>query len=123
MIEVRLFGAGNEKDARIAAKAVAGSDLLKSAVFGEDPNWGRVMAALGYSGIQLDPDRTDLFIGDTMVVKQGNAVDFDHAHARKHMKGKTVIYTVNLNHGKSSAVAWGCDLTYGYVKINADYHT
>lgn len=123
LMEIRVAGARSEKDARAAARSVAGSDLVKSAIFGEDPNFGRIMAALGYSGARLDPCLVNIFIGSIEVVRGGKTLSFDNAKARKHLKGKEVLITVMLGLGKSNATAWGCDLTYDYVKINAEYHT
>jgi glutamate N-acetyltransferase/amino-acid N-acetyltransferase len=123
LIEVRVSGAGSAGDARRVAKTIAGSNLFKAAVFGADPNWGRVMAALGYSGVEFDPDKVDVSIGNIKVVKSGGGVPFKSALARKYLLGREVAYSVDLNQGKYRAVAWGCDLSYDYVKINAEYHT
>jgi len=123
LIEIRVRGAKTSIEARRAAKFIAGSELLKAAVFGADPNWGRVMAALGSSGAQMKPDKVDVSIGKVRVVRGGKGVKFSHGAARRHMKGKEVVYTVDLNLGKHEAAAWGCDLGYGYVRINAEYHT
>ena len=118
-----VSGARSDADARTIAKTIAGSNLFKAAAYGSDPNWGRVMAALGYSGVEFDPDKVDVSIGGIKVVKSGGGIDFDRARARKYLQGKEAVYSVNLNSGKNSAVAWGCDLSYDYVKINAEYHT
>ncbi len=123
LIEVRVAGAKSMNDARLAAKAVAGSDLVKSAIFGEDPNFGRIMAAIGYSGADIRQDKVDVFIGHTHVVNHGRAVLSSKTEAAKQLKGNEVVININLGRGKSSATAWGCDLTYDYVKINAEYTT
>jgi glutamate N-acetyltransferase/amino-acid N-acetyltransferase len=124
LVEIRVEGALSARDARRAAKTIVGSNLFKAAVYGADPNWGRVMAALGYSGIEFDPAKVDLSIGKFKVVKSGAAIHFNRSAARKYLKAnKEVVYSLNLNSGKHSAVAWGCDLSYDYVKINAEYHT
>jgi glutamate N-acetyltransferase/amino-acid N-acetyltransferase len=123
LIEVRVAGARSMNDARLAAKAVAGSDLVKSAIFGEDPNFGRIMAAIGYSGADIRQDKVNVMIGHTHVVNGGRAVLSSKTEAAKQLKGKEVVININLGRGKSSATAWGCDLTYDYVKINAEYHT
>ncbi len=123
LIEVRASGARSLKDGKLAAKAVAGSDLVKSAMFGEDPNFGRIMAAIGYSGANFKPELVNIFIGSTQVIRGGKAVKFDVAAARKHLKGKDIGIHVDLGQGAHIATAWGCDLTYDYVKINAEYHT
>ena len=123
LIEVRVAGAKSVNDAKLIARSVAGSDLVKSAIFGEDPNFGRIMAALGYSGADVKQDLTSVYIGDTQVVNGGKAVFFDQKEAKKHLKGKEVLINIILGQGASIATAWGCDLTYEYVKINAKYHT
>jgi len=123
LIEVKAAGAGSLRDARLTAKAVAGSDLVKSAIFGEDPNFGRIMAALGNSGADVNPDAVNIFIGNTQVVKGGKAVQFNVNSAKKHLKGGEVQINIMLGQGAHIATAWGCDLTYDYVKINARYHT
>jgi glutamate N-acetyltransferase/amino-acid N-acetyltransferase len=123
LIEVRVAGAKSANDAKLIARSVAGSDLVKSAIFGEDPNFGRIMAALGYSGADVKQDHTSVYIGDTQVVNGGKAVFFDQKEAKKHLKGKEVLINIMLGQGTSIATAWGCDLTYDYVKINAKYHT
>lgn len=123
LIEVRVGGAKTEKDAKLIARSVAGSDLVKSAIFGEDPNFGRIMAAAGYSGADIKQDLVNVFIGNIQVVDGGRAVLFNQKNAAKHLKGKEVLINIMLGQGTSIATAWGCDLTYDYVKINAKYHT
>lgn len=123
LIEATVSGAVNEEDARLAAKAVVSSSLVKAAVFGEDANWGRIACALGYSGAEFDPDRVAIFIGDVPVAKDGMGLAFDEEKASAVLKEKTVSIKVSLGMGDYSATAWGCDLTYDYVKINADYRS
>ena len=123
LIEVKVSGARSLKDAKLAAKGIVGSDLVKSAIFGEDPNFGRIMAAAGYSGADLVPGDVNVFIGSTQVVKGGKSVAFNTKEAKKHLKGAEVSINVDLGRGTHGATAWGCDLTYDYVKINAEYHT
>jgi len=123
LIEVKVSGAKKFGDARLIARSVAGSDLVKSAVFGEDPNFGRIMAAAGYSGANFDPEAVNVFIGGIQVINNGKAAQFNSRAARKHLKGKEVLIDIVLGRGTHMATAWGCDLTYDYVKINAEYHT
>jgi len=123
LIEVKVAGARSANDAKLIARAVAGSDLVKSAIFGEDPNFGRIMAALGNSGADIKQEHVNVFIGGIQVVSGGKSVFFDQNIAKKNMKGKEVLINIMLGHGTSIATAWGCDLTYDYVKINAKYHT
>jgi len=123
LIEVRVSEAKSVNDAKLIARSVAGSNLVKSAIFGEDPNFGRIMAALGNSGADIKQDLVNVFIGDIQVVNGGKAVFFEHDLAKKHLKGDEVLIIIILGQGASAATAWGCDLTYDYVKINAKYHT
>lgn len=122
LIEVKVQGAKTGADARRAAKIIVGSNLFKAAVFGEDPNWGRVMAALGYSGTFVDPSKVSVSIGKSKLVSRGKGVKFN-SKAKQELKKKEVKFLVDLRLGKGSATAWGCDLTYDYVKINAKYRT
>lgn len=123
VLQVEVSGAKTVKDARLAAKAIAGSSLVKCAVYGADPNIGRVLAAAGYSGADLDPDRIDVRIGDMLLVKNGMPVKFDAKAASNLMKKDAVDILVDLKRGSCSANAWGCDMTEKYVDINARYHT
>lgn len=123
LIEVRVRGARSTADARMAARAVCGSSLVKAAVFGEDANWGRVLAALGYSGAQFDPGKVDLWLGDVQMMRAGEPLSFDEAAAARVLSGKEVVLTADLHAGEAEATAWGCDLTYDYVKINGSYRT
>jgi len=116
-IEARVTGAKTGEDARKAAKAIVRSPLVKTAVHGEDPNWGRVIAAAGYSGADLDPDRITLAISGVTVVDRGRIVD----GAVVDMSGADIEIAVDLGLGAGEAVAWGCDLTCEYVRINAEY--
>jgi glutamate N-acetyltransferase/amino-acid N-acetyltransferase len=123
LIEVVVNGASSEADARIAARTVAGSSLVKSAVHGCDPNWGRIAAAAGRSGCAMVEDQTDVYIGDMCLLKSGRPLPFDKKAASALLKCKEVSLRVELNLGPFSAVAWGCDLSEEYVVINADYTT
>jgi glutamate N-acetyltransferase/amino-acid N-acetyltransferase len=123
LIEMRVKGAPTPEDARKAAKAVCGSSLTKAAVFGEDANWGRVLCALGYSGAEFDPGKVDLWLGEIPMMKAGTPVAFDEEAAAVVLKEKTVVFTADLHSGDATATAWGCDLTYDYVKINGSYRT
>lgn len=123
LIEVNVTGAASVKDARLAARAVAGSNLLKAAVYGSDPNWGRILAAVGYSGAEVDPNIADVSIGEIALMKNGVIQPFDRAAASAAMKGPEVTIGVNLHLGDGVATAWGCDLTEEYVRINAEYTT
>jgi len=123
LITIIVEGAFTKEDARSVAKSIAGSNLLKCAVFGADPNVGRVLSAAGNSRAKIEQDKIDVYLNDIMLVKKGNAVSFNLSKASQKMKEKEVFFTVNLNLGKYSATAWGCDMTEGYIEINAKYHT
>lgn len=128
LIEVQVRNAKNLEYARRAAKAVAGSNLVKAAVFGRDPNWGRIVAALGYSGISFNPSKLSIeFVGErgrVWVVKRGNpASKRAIERARDILRSREIEFHIDLGSGKASATAWGCDLTYDYVRINSRYTT
>lgn len=123
MIEVKVLGAATEQDARLAARSVAGSSLVKAAVFGNDANWGRVICAAGYSGAVFAPDKFDIFLGDVQVARDGGSLEFSEELALDVLKQGTVTITLDFKSGGCAATAWGCDLSYDYVKINADYRT
>jgi glutamate N-acetyltransferase/amino-acid N-acetyltransferase len=122
LIEVTVTGAASLADARAAARTVANSSLLKAAVHGEDPNWGRIAAAAGRSGAALDPDRLRISIGP-LVVFAGSPCPFDKAAARRQLKKRNVQLSLDLGLGDATAQAWGCDLTAEYVAINSEYPT
>jgi glutamate N-acetyltransferase/amino-acid N-acetyltransferase len=128
LLEVRIENARSVKDARVAARAVTKSPLVKSAVFGRDPNWGRIIAAVGYSGCEFDPAKIDVQMksaaGAAWVLKNGEPCEtLDKDGLRRIVDKDHVIFVVDLHDGEHDATAWGCDLTYDYVKINADYTT
>jgi glutamate N-acetyltransferase/amino-acid N-acetyltransferase len=123
LIEVTVEGARTLGDARAAARTVAGSPLVKAAVHGCDPNWGRVIAALGRSGCEMDELRIDLFLGKILIVEKGSVVPFDEEEASAAMADDKVPIRVCLNLGEHSGTAWGCDLSAEYVTINSEYTT
>jgi glutamate N-acetyltransferase/amino-acid N-acetyltransferase len=130
-IEANVCGAKDLEDARLAAKSIISSSLFKSAVFGGDPNWGRIVSAIGYSGCDLNPDIVTIAIAsdadEVDLVRKGEILAFDNTpnleRAEKIMQSKNVIVNIDLDLGDGEATAWGCDLTYDYVKINAEYTT
>jgi glutamate N-acetyltransferase / amino-acid N-acetyltransferase len=122
-IEVRVEGAASVEDARMVARSIAGSNLLKAAVLGADPNWGRIACAAGYSGAALDPDLLDVTIGAVPVVLKGLAAAYDQEAAAAEMRQDEVRFVVDLHLGDGAATAWGCDLTPEYVRLNSDYTT
>lgn len=123
LIEVNVVGADSEAAARAIAKTVIGSSLVKSACFGADANWGRIIAAVGRAGQPVNTETVDIRLGDISVLEQSRPVKFDEERAAEYLKGELVEIYVNLNMGNGRATAWGCDLTYEYVRINAAYRT
>lgn len=123
LIEVEVVNAANTLDARMMAKSVVGSSLVKTAIFGEDPNWGRILAAVGYSGAEVPVDNIDIYLEHLPVMLASSPVKFDEEEMRDVMAADTIKITVDLHDGQESGKAWGCDLSYDYVKINALYRT
>jgi len=122
LIEVTVIGAADDAIARTVARTVASSSLVKTAVHGADPNWGRIAAAAGRSGVRLDPDRMHISIGDVTVF-DGSPLDFDEPRARRILGRATVPLGLDLRDGAGSGTAWGCDLSAEYVAINSEYTT
>ena len=127
LMECVVTGAPSERVARTVAKSVICSSLTKAAIFGADANWGRVLCAIGYAGVDVDVTRVDVAFrsakGEIPVCKNGAGIPFDEDTAKKILLEREVTIAVELNSGQNSATAWGCDLTYDYVKINGDYRT
>jgi glutamate N-acetyltransferase / amino-acid N-acetyltransferase len=123
LVEITVEGADNAEDAYKTVCAVAKSPLVKTAIFGEDANWGRIITAVGYSGAEFDPAYTDIFIGDLNVCKGGNAVLFDEKKAKEILQAKEIKILIKLNKGVFSDRMWTCDFSYDYVKINASYRS
>jgi glutamate N-acetyltransferase / amino-acid N-acetyltransferase len=121
LMTVHVQGARDKADAVKAARAVTLSPLWQCALAGGDPNWGRIVAALGASGCELQQDKYDIFIGDVQVTRQGRAAQYDQTQARAAMAGGEVTITVDLHLGDGQATAWGCDLTHGYIDENTSY--
>ena len=127
LFEVKVVGAENKEQAVTLAKSVITSNLTKAAIFGHDANWGRILCAMGYSGAQFDPDQVDLYFesaaGKLQIIENGVAVDYSEEEATRILSEKEVTAVADLKAGDAKATAWGCDLTYNYVKINADYRS
>ncbi len=127
LFEVKVVGAQSKDQARTLAKSVVTSSLTKAAIFGHDANWGRILCALGYSGEKFDPDHMELWFesneGKILIYKDGNAVDFSEEDATNILSAKKVRALVDIQMGEETATAWGCDLTYDYIRINADYRS
>ncbi len=127
LIECKVSGAKTDETAKVTAKSVICSSLTKAAMFGSDANWGRVLCAIGYSGAEVDVNKIDVAFksvkGEIPVCKNGAGIPFSEEKAKEILLEKEIEIIVNLNDGEYSATAWGCDLTYDYVKINGDYRT
>lgn len=123
LIEVQVEGAATEEQAQQAARAVCRSPLVKTAIFGEDANWGRIACALGSSGSFLDPEKLSIELGSISLLKMGNPSPFEESAAKELLKQASVIMKVHLGVGHAKATAWGCDLSYDYIKINASYRS
>lgn len=132
LLEVQVSGAPDDKAARQIARTIAGSSLVKSAIFGRDPNWGRIAGAAGRAGVMFDQNDLQIKLGNFLLMQNGQPQVFDRAAANAYLrqaaagaylKDDTVLIAVNIGHGAGSGTAWGCDLSYDYVKINAEYTT
>ena len=123
LIEVNVRHAKDERSGRMIAKSVVGSSLVKTAIFGQDPNWGRILAAIGYAGADVSVDNIDIWIEGIPVMQASSPVAFDSEETSDAMAGELLTLTIDLHDGDSEAQAWGCDLSYDYVKINALYRT
>lgn len=127
LFETKVIGADTKANAKILAKSVICSSLTKAAIYGHDANWGRILCALGYSGVNFDPENVELFFesksGRIQIFKDGVATDYSEEEATKILSDPEVTVVVDMKMGEATATAWGCDLTYDYVKINADYRS
>ncbi|MPM01682.1 Arginine biosynthesis bifunctional protein ArgJ [bioreactor metagenome] len=127
LIECIVYNTKSLKDAEVLSKSVINSPLVKTAIFGSDANWGRILCALGYSGINIDPNKVDLSfkssVGIIDVCKGGMVLSFDEVKAKEILLNDEITIYINMNTGQYSSTAWGCDLSYDYVKINGDYRS
>lgn len=127
LFEVKIVGAEDKAQAVTLAKSVITSNLTKAAIFGHDANWGRILCAMGYSGAQFDPEQVDLYFesaaGRLQIIKDGVATDYSEEEATKILSEPEVAAVADIKMGTATATAWGCDLTFDYVKINADYRS
>ena len=126
LVEYRVEGAKTEEGARQIARTISDSNLVKTAIFGTDPNWGRIFAAAGRAGVTFDPDKVDLYFGSgraVQILDNGQPTDHSREEVKKEMNTSTITITLTLNEGTEEAVAWGTDLSYEYVRINAEYTT
>ena len=127
LFEAKVIGAESKEQAKVLAKAIVCSNLTKTAIAGHDANWGRILCAMGYSGAQFDPEKVDLFFesqaGKIQIIENGTAVDYSEEEATKILSEPEVTAIADVKMGQERASAWGCDLTHGYIEINADYRS
>ena len=125
LFEVKVIHAKDKEQAKVLSKSVITSNLTKAAIYGHDANWGRILCAMGYSGAVFDPEKVDLYFssGEIKIIENGVALDYSEEEATKILSAEAVTATADIKMGGASATAWGCDLTYDYVKINADYRS
>jgi|SRR5690625_4859429 len=123
LIEVEVNGAKTDEDAKKIAKSIVGSSLVKTAVFGTDANWGRIIAAVGYSEVEVNPETIDMAIGPIKLLEDSQPTGFSEEEATDYLENEHIHIYVDVKIGNGSGKAWGCDLTYDYVKINASYRT
>ena len=127
LFEVTVVGADTKETAKTLAKSIVCSNLTKTAIAGHDANWGRILCAMGYSGAQFDPEKVDLFFeskaGKIQIIENGTAVDYSEEKATEILSQEEVKAVADVKMGSESATAWGCDLTHGYIDINADYRS
>lgn len=123
LIQISVTGAMSDEEARMIGKQIAGSNLVKTAVYGADANWGRIIGAIGQSQATVNPKSVDIFLGEITMLKESTPVAFDEELAREYLMKDKVEILVDLHLGEGKGMAWGCDLSYDYVKINASYRT
>lgn len=127
LFEVKVVHALNKEQAKVLSKAVITSNLTKAAIYGHDANWGRILCAMGYSGAEFDPEKVDLYFesknGNIQIIENGVALDYSEEEATRILSADEVTAIADIKMGEAEATAWGCDLTYDYIKINADYRS
>ncbi len=127
LFEVKVDGAATKEKAKILAKSIVCSNLTKTAIAGHDANWGRILCAMGYSGVEFDPEKVDLYFqskaGKIQIIQNGTAIDYSEEKATEILSQPEVTAIAEIKEGSESAIAWGCDLTHGYIDINADYRS
>ena len=127
LFEAKIIGAKTKKQAKTLAKSIVCSNLTKAAIAGHDANWGRILCAMGYSGAEFDPEKVDLYFesaaGKLKIIENGTAVDYSEEKATEILSEPEVTAIADIKEGSAEAAAWGCDLTHGYIDINADYRS
>ena len=127
LFEAKIIGAKTKEQAKTLAKAIVCSNLTKAAIAGHDANWGRILCAMGYSGAEFDPEKVDLYFesaaGKLKIIENGTAADYSEEKATEILSQPEVTAIADIKEGNEEAAAWGCDLTHGYIEINADYRS
>jgi glutamate N-acetyltransferase/amino-acid N-acetyltransferase len=123
LVTLEVWGAKTSADAECIARAIANSVLVKTAIAGSDPNWGRIMCAAGYSGANFDPQKVDIRVNELLLCRRGLDAGFDEATAKRELESRELTLRLDLHQGKASARIWTCDLTHDYIAINASYRT
>lgn len=127
LFEAKIIGAGTKEQAKVLAKSIVCSNLTKAAIAGHDANWGRILCAMGYSGAEFDPEKVDLYfesaVGKLKIIEDGTAADYSEEKATEILSQPKVTAIADIKEGNAQAAAWGCDLTHGYIEINADYRS
>jgi len=123
LVTIEVHGAKSDADAELVARAIANSPLVKTAVAGSDPNWGRIICAAGYSGATFNPEKVDILVNDLFLCRKGVDTGFDETAARRELDLKDLTLRVDLHAGRGSSRIWTCDLTHDYITINASYRT
>lgn len=123
LVEITVKGAPNLEAARTVARSISGSNLVKTAIYGEDANWGRILCAAGYAGVPFDPTKVTIHLGELCVARDGSSIPFDEAKASEILRDPEIQIVVDLGAGDRAATAWTCDMSYDYVKINASYRS
>jgi glutamate N-acetyltransferase/amino-acid N-acetyltransferase len=123
LVEIEVTGAATHNDAVIAARSVANSNLVKTAIHGEDANWGRILAALGYSGVELFPEQIELSMNNIPILGKGYEILIDEVKAKEALSKNEISLSIDLNQGVGTATFWTCDLTKEYININASYRS
>jgi len=123
LVEVNVYGTQTKQEAQALAKTIIGSNLVKTAVYGADANWGRIIASMGRSGVAFNPNETTIAFGEITVLQDGEPITFSEEGAKSYLEEPNIMINIHLKEGTATGTAWGCDLTYDYVKINASYRS
>ncbi len=123
LVEVQITGAQNDEEAKVMAKSIINSPLVKTAIFGADPNWGRIISTIGNAEYSINVEKVSVSFGDIAVFSDGEPTDSNLEELANYLKGDEITISISLGNGQGKATGWGCDLSYDYVKINGEYTT